>query len=453
MGCAHSDESAYHVLKDSLIGKQIPDQDIQLFFDACKVQSKHAISNSLPVPKNLAFWIVTKGKVVATLSNPRNPASQNSIAVIYNEGDLIHFFDNKSITADGTIAMTTSTSRQDGIKLSFSFDLNQSSSRDAGQVVGMDRMTLQLFLSQRPYLEGLTAFFNMSITSYSSSCHLLTSLEYPELDILGPLMKIKMASLGSVVSKGWTNPTANPGDNRTLVGSGNSDSDSHPNHRSERGSTSRSTCSTANMTPSFFFHRLRESMRKKTNKTLNEKHISTGSLNIAAAEENIPIEEEDTAADEIQQVGMVLMGDFVALDANADIALLKGATQGTCSGRDESLSNHSISGSKRLRKGSSGSDNNNVVNIINSRRHSGSSDVGRSISRVFTGWPRKQSNASSYLPSSARGRGTGNDNSKVVPFTSSRSTPQEDELDTLFAEHSGDEVSKIEETRRKKKMS
>jgi hypothetical protein len=149
MGGCFSYDKAQNTLRSSIIGTLIPsDNDFEEFFHLCKTDG-HAISSLLHINQNQAFYVVTSGELVVTLTGYDDKAK---IMNVFQPGEVINFFRCGTILAGSILSHD--------IKLTLSFRSSADGGR--GMVLGCDYESIDYFLEKHPHLTQLHSFFNLN---------------------------------------------------------------------------------------------------------------------------------------------------------------------------------------------------------------------------------------------------------------------------------------------------
>lgn len=148
----------YEELRNSIPGSMLADQDYDLFYSLCKVETIGNLTTVLhPSPAQL-FYVVVSGQVVVHLSSPQVP---NVCATTFNSGDMIHFFNCaiKPVTQLDNSCITNG-----NIKLSLHF---KGYTEKMGRVIGMDRRGWDAFARVRmEHKRPLAALLAINISDF-----------------------------------------------------------------------------------------------------------------------------------------------------------------------------------------------------------------------------------------------------------------------------------------------
>jgi hypothetical protein len=89
--CSSQTKVGYDELRDSVPGFLVGEQDFDLFYSLCTVETVGSMSFTLHPSKTQIFYVVVSGQVVVHLSGPKVP---NVCATTFYTGDMIHFFNS-----------------------------------------------------------------------------------------------------------------------------------------------------------------------------------------------------------------------------------------------------------------------------------------------------------------------------------------------------------------------
>ena len=161
MGVQISKKVGYNELRSSIPGSFVPDQDFDLFYSHCKVESIRTISTLLhPSPTQL-FFVVISGEVIVQLTSPELKHQKSITAVTYTVGETIHLFNLALRSGNVTKFDFGECLRNGDIKLAFHFkNVNGSIAR----VIGMDRRSFDHFVvSSKSNTHQLSSFLSLNI--------------------------------------------------------------------------------------------------------------------------------------------------------------------------------------------------------------------------------------------------------------------------------------------------
>lgn len=166
MGNKPSQQVGYQELRDSIPGSLVTEQDFELFYSLCKVDTVRTISNVLhPNPSQL-FLVVVSGEVSVQLTSS-NLKQKTVTALTYYPGETIHFF-NGPISPFNTNFEFNDTGecfRNGDIKLSLIF---KSYPKSVARVIGMDRRAYdELLLTAKSNLHVFTSFVGLRMTEFA----------------------------------------------------------------------------------------------------------------------------------------------------------------------------------------------------------------------------------------------------------------------------------------------
>lgn len=158
----------YDELRSSIPGTMLVDQDFDLFYSLCKIETIGGISTVLhPSPSQL-FYVVISGQVVVHLSSPKVP---NVCATTFSSGDMIHFFNSpvKPVTQ-----LDNSCLINGNVKLSLHF---KGYTEKMGRVIGMDRKGWDTFMRVRAeHKKPLASLLSITVVEYIKNSSYLEAL-------------------------------------------------------------------------------------------------------------------------------------------------------------------------------------------------------------------------------------------------------------------------------------
>lgn len=165
--CASSSgQVGYAELRESIPGSLVSEQDFDLFYSLCKVESARSIS-SIPgilIPSQCPlFYVVVSGEVHVHLSSSEMK-NKSKVAAIFAAGETIHFF-NAAVRTTNFPRVTTfdfgEILRDSCVKLALHL---KSLSNTTARVIGMDRNALEEFkMLARHNTHALTSFLGLSM--------------------------------------------------------------------------------------------------------------------------------------------------------------------------------------------------------------------------------------------------------------------------------------------------
>ncbi len=153
----------FHDLRDSIPGSLVPEQDFELFYSKCKIETARTMSSVLhPSPSQL-FFVVISGEVNVQLSSP-DVKNKVVTAATYTVGEMIHFFNSPtSCNSSSTFNDIGECLRHGDVKLSLHFNHNH---KQSGRVIGIDRQAYDDFVQHaNGNLHTLTSFLGLNIAN------------------------------------------------------------------------------------------------------------------------------------------------------------------------------------------------------------------------------------------------------------------------------------------------
>ena len=163
--CASSSgQVGYAELRESIPGSLVSEQDFDLFYSLCKVESARAISTVLIPNQCPLFYVVVSGEVHVHLASSAMK-NKSTVAATYSTGEMIHFFNSTLRTTHFPRVTTTfdfgEILRDNGVKLALHF---KSLPNATARVIGMDRSALEEFkVLARHNTHALTSFLGLSM--------------------------------------------------------------------------------------------------------------------------------------------------------------------------------------------------------------------------------------------------------------------------------------------------
>eukprot|EP01032_Pedospumella_encystans_P028812 gene28812-32540_t len=199
--CASSTSKVgYAELRESIPGSLVSEQDFDLFYSLCKVESARNISPLLIPSQSPLFYVVTSGEVHVHLAGPETK-SKSLVATIFTIGETIHFFDATLRTThfpSVTAFDFGEVLRSNGVKLALHF---KSFPNSTARVIGMDRSALEEFkVLARHNTHALTSFLGLSMADMVPKSPYLKTLSQEQAAMFGVLMKVRLSHTGGVIS-------------------------------------------------------------------------------------------------------------------------------------------------------------------------------------------------------------------------------------------------------------
>jgi hypothetical protein len=161
MGIQASKKVGFNELRDSIPGSLVPDQDFELFYSLCKVESMRAISTVLhPSPSQL-FFVVVSGELHVQLSGPELKNHKAVTATVFTPGETIHFFNLPLRSGNVTNFDFGECLRNGDIKLALHF---KSVNKAVPRVIGIDRRAYDQFVvTAKSNMHQLNSFVGLNI--------------------------------------------------------------------------------------------------------------------------------------------------------------------------------------------------------------------------------------------------------------------------------------------------
>jgi len=175
----------YVELRDSIPGSLVSDQDFDLFYSLCKVESIRTISTLLnPSPSQL-FFVVVCGEVHVHLTSP-DVKNKPMVATIFTTGETIHFFNMPMRAANHNTFDSGECLRNGSIKLALHF---KNYPKSVARVMGMDAHALSEFLQKaQNNTHALSSFLGLTLHELpqkSSFFKTLTTEQVRRIPVVG----------------------------------------------------------------------------------------------------------------------------------------------------------------------------------------------------------------------------------------------------------------------------
>ncbi len=178
-----SGQVGYAELRESIPGSLVSEQDFDLFYSLCKVESARAISSALVPNQCPLFYVVVSGEVHVHLASSEMK-NKSAVATIFTAGETIHFFNAILRTANFPRVSTFDFGeilRDNGVKLALQF---KSLSNTAARVIGMDRSALEEFQAlARHNTHALTSFLGLSMAELTHTSPYLKTITQEQVRI------------------------------------------------------------------------------------------------------------------------------------------------------------------------------------------------------------------------------------------------------------------------------
>lgn len=161
MGIQASKRVGYNELRESIPGSLVPDQDFDLFYSLCKVESMRTISTVLNPNPNQLFFVVVSGEVHVQLTSPELKNQKAVTATIFTPGETIHFFNLPLKPGTVTNFDFGECVRNGDIKLALHF---KTVNKSVARVIGIDRRSYDQFVvTARSNMHQLNSFLGLNI--------------------------------------------------------------------------------------------------------------------------------------------------------------------------------------------------------------------------------------------------------------------------------------------------
>jgi hypothetical protein len=138
--CSSKKKVGYDELRDSVPGYLVGEQDFDLFYSLCTIETVGNLTFALHPSRTQMFYVVISGQVVVHLSSPKLP---NVCATTFHAGDMIHFFNSPVLSVTPA---DHSHLRNGKVSLSLQF---KGYTEKMGRVIGMDHAGWDTFLLYR----------------------------------------------------------------------------------------------------------------------------------------------------------------------------------------------------------------------------------------------------------------------------------------------------------------
>ena len=163
MGIQTSKRVGYCELKESIPGSFIAEQDFDLFYSLCKIESIRTISTLLHPAQSQLFYVVISGEVQIHLTSPEIKKQKSIIATTYTAGEMIHFFNLPMKTGNVTNFDYGECLKNGDIKLALHFK-NTTNSNSSAKVIGIDRRAFERFVvTAKTNTHQLSTFLGLNI--------------------------------------------------------------------------------------------------------------------------------------------------------------------------------------------------------------------------------------------------------------------------------------------------
>ncbi len=174
----------YAELRESIPGSLVSEQDFDLFYSLCKVESARNISPILIPNQSPLFYVVISGEVHVHLAGAEMK-NKSVVATIFTPGETIHFF-NATLRTTHFPSVTAfdfgEILRSNGVKLALQF---KSLSNATARVIGMDRSALEEFMVLASHnTHALTSFLGLSMADMVHKSPYLKTITQEQVRIL-----------------------------------------------------------------------------------------------------------------------------------------------------------------------------------------------------------------------------------------------------------------------------
>ena len=150
----------YDELRESIPGSLVSDQDFELFYSLCRIESVGTISTLLHPSHSQLFFVVVSGEVHVHITSP-DVLNKAVVASVFKAGETIHFF-NLALKSANLSGFDFGECLKNGnIKLALHFKNHTNS---VARVIGMDANSLDDFLvTARNNTHALNSFLGLTI--------------------------------------------------------------------------------------------------------------------------------------------------------------------------------------------------------------------------------------------------------------------------------------------------
>lgn len=160
---ASTNKVGYAELRESIPGSLVSEQDFDLFYSLCKIESPRAISTYLIPNHSPLFYVVVSGEIHVHLTS-REVRNKSIVGTIFTSGETIHFF-NAALRTTNFPSVSTfdfgEILRNNGVKLALHF---KSFPSIPARVIGIDRNALEEFMVLAKHnTHALTSFLGLSM--------------------------------------------------------------------------------------------------------------------------------------------------------------------------------------------------------------------------------------------------------------------------------------------------
>lgn len=188
----------YAELRDSIPGSLVSEQDFELFYSLCRVESVRTISTLLHPSNSQLFFVVISGEVHVHITS-LDVKNTSIPAVVFKPGETIHFFNmqlkNNNVSSPFDFGECL---KNGNIKLALHF---KSIGNSIARVIGMDATGLDEFLiSASNNIHALNSFLGLRISEFPQKSPFFKTITPEQMTIFGPLMKVRLSHTGKMIS-------------------------------------------------------------------------------------------------------------------------------------------------------------------------------------------------------------------------------------------------------------
>eukprot|EP01032_Pedospumella_encystans_P017007 gene17007-19384_t len=208
MGGIHSSHKVgFEALRDSIPGALVPEQDFELFYSKCKIETARTFSSAVYPSQTQLFFVVVSGEVCVQLCTFDAKEGRNKVvtAATYVAGEVIHFFCAPTICSAPSSFEINEFGEclcNGDIKLALHFN----SHKDTGRVIGMDQRSFDEFkASANGNLHNLISFLELNLASIVKTTNPFKAITAQQMYMYGLLLKVQLHAAGKIIDlKGRT---------------------------------------------------------------------------------------------------------------------------------------------------------------------------------------------------------------------------------------------------------
>jgi hypothetical protein len=177
----HAKKVGYQELGDSVVGFMVPENDFDLFYSFCKVETVRTISTLLHPSPSQIFYVVVSGEVTVHLTAP-HLKQRSVIATTFCKGEVIHFF-NLKLRSVGTMDFDFGECLQNGgIKLALHF---KSTPNNPAKVIGIDKKGMDDYLRlSRANTQNIRTFYELNLVEIAKTSSFFKSISEKQVSLL-----------------------------------------------------------------------------------------------------------------------------------------------------------------------------------------------------------------------------------------------------------------------------